>query len=461
MSGVSWKESNLQAGDRVGGATLTKCIAAGAGVVVWTARTDDAKKRVVCTLASGASDDQRAHFLAVADGVSGSKPPIGTVPIVLVDDEAVGYVADLSANGTLADVGSFGWNDKQRVLAFRHLVRVVAGLHDAGKTHGWLQPENVVIDARSKPRVMNAGAMDVGGACGEGGDGARALAPWAAPEVRAGGSADKRSDVYSLGRILLFLLLKRTPPSSDEDVPRLDALKNEPEGLVRMARRCLLRDEEARYANANGLITDFELLDAGKSVGTPHPDETAPARPATNAAAKPSATTKPRTASSIPPPRIPEQGKRLPKSAVAGMLAVVLLAAVVVVLLPGGSESAVGALDGATVEERVAQLKALRDKGETAFRGAELAGADLSNLDLKQCAFDRAVLRGCKCAKTDFTDAYLWNVDVTDADFSGARLGDAMPHLMTGWETTTCDAETRLPSGWGCTEGRPALLVAK
>jgi hypothetical protein len=116
-------------------------------------------------------------------------------------------------------------------------------------------------------------------------------------------------------------------------------------------------------------------------------------------------------------------------------------------------------LQGKTPAERADAVRRLKASGTTQFVRVDLAGADLSKADLRTAVLDGSSLRATNCRGSDFTDASLLNVDVAQADFSGAKLTNTNPSFMVGWTNAKCDNNTTMPSGWTCQEGRP--LVAK
>jgi hypothetical protein len=85
-----------------------------------------------------------------------------------------------------------------------------------------------------------------------------------APELWLAQPADERSDIYSLGITLCFILTGETPPRTTEDVfvawanrPRAAAI---PEPLKAVIRRCLGRRPEDRYQSARELRLALETI---------------------------------------------------------------------------------------------------------------------------------------------------------------------------------------------------------
>jgi uncharacterized protein YjbI with pentapeptide repeats len=87
------------------------------------------------------------------------------------------------------------------------------------------------------------------------------------------------------------------------------------------------------------------------------------------------------------------------------------------------------------------------------FRGLFLAEADLSGLDM-----EKADLRGADLSRANLTHTRLVGANVSDASLDEAVLAGAdlrqVDLAVASVRAATCDAETRLPDGWLCSEGR-------
>ena len=80
---------------------------------------------------------------------------------------------------------------------------------------------------------------------------------FAAPEqLEEGDQATERSDVYSLGRLLYFLLLGRSPGYQVERDPQLENLAEFPAPLVQVVRRATQFDPLRRYANVDEMMAE-------------------------------------------------------------------------------------------------------------------------------------------------------------------------------------------------------------
>ncbi len=179
-------------------------------------------------------------------------------------------------------------------LPFEHVIdliqqaaRGLAYAHGRGVVHRDIKPANLMLDARGTLRILDLGlARADGPALAEnhaagGTSGARTdltQAGWVvgtvdymAPEQAADAKdADPRSDIYSLGCTLFFLLTARPPYAGQTSTERLQAHRHGPvpalraarpdvpDELDRVFRRMVAKNPAERYASMNDLVTDLD-----------------------------------------------------------------------------------------------------------------------------------------------------------------------------------------------------------
>lgn len=145
---------------------------------------------------------------------------------------------------------------------------VAAGLahaHSYGIVHRDLKPENIMIARDGTLKITDFGLAHVdkkykgrrleiietpeleGGTEG-----------YIAPEVANGNAATTRSDVYSLGALLHFLLVGETPPVPGTCSPEIYKIKNK--ALIYLLSRALNITAARRYLSAKEFLSDLEKI---------------------------------------------------------------------------------------------------------------------------------------------------------------------------------------------------------
>jgi serine/threonine-protein kinase len=449
-------------------------------------------------VADEATAAERERFARMAEDVHAAGEALpGVLRVYAVDPSREAFLTDLWTTGSARDLSALKWSPRRRATFVLHVVRVLDALHGLGMVHGCLCAANVLLDDDLEPVVAEAGTVPVHELTTRASD-TTLYTPFAAPEVMEGKAPDVRSDLYSAGRLLEEAVKGDEPSAALQDI----------------IARCTAPDPAARYSSAAELATALEavvgqLSDAEAPVA-PSPPEVSPRveRPATaRERPGPSVATAPSRPSSEPkhawqPPRL---------LGVVGVLLVVT--SVAVSLLVGGSTDLlrdtmdvalvlgvalattlarpaedtsrnrglalqVGLAAGAAAIVFVLQPLAVTDRiaaqrhmhGNDAarreaiaeivrlgrdFRGFSLASLDLSGMDLAG-----ADLRGVDLSHANLTHARLFGAQVQNANFDGAVLAgadlDQVELQLAGTGAATCDAETRLPRGWRCRDGRLA-----
>lgn len=164
--------------------------------------------------------------------------------------------------------------------------RVATGLAAAHRTrviHGDIKPSNILLTFKGEPMLMdfNLSGGPLGDASRQGGTppymAPECLAGFLPPESQAGVRTcfDPRSDVFSLGVVLLELLLGRIPFKFDFNDPASLPCEQEwlqlisqpnaagrliPSQLQAVLRRCLAYEPALRYAQADELSGDLQEI---------------------------------------------------------------------------------------------------------------------------------------------------------------------------------------------------------
>lgn len=268
-------EGGFSGGDPVADVEVVEALATGAHLTCWRARRADGTEATVHAVLPGTDDATRDHFLAVAADLARQQRQRrieGMLEIGAVDPLAAAYVGACAPLGTMLDLPVLDWDAEQQLDFAWHICAVLQRMHGAGIIHGFLRPENVLLDEALQPVLANTQAIDIAAECEENDEAGRQYRDFAAPEVRAGSEPDERSDVYSVGRLLHFALIGGAPHEPDEELPRLDSLAKAPPGLTRIVRKCTAFDPDRRYANVAALRLDLDRYRQDKPTGLRHPE---------------------------------------------------------------------------------------------------------------------------------------------------------------------------------------------
>jgi hypothetical protein len=495
-------------------------------LVCWKAKRGNGSELTVHALTKGASPAARDAFVsAVSDFAAALEGASieGVLPVASIDPLAGAYLGEVAPLGTMADVPLLKWDVGKKLAFLRRLASTLEALHARGLVHGCLRPETVVLDEDLRPVLANASAFDIAEHCKQDRVASQKHRDYAAPSVLDGDKADAFADMYSLGRLLQFMLEGSTPTGFGELVPRLDCLSQLPPGLVRIVRRATVLDAAQRYPSMDELLEDLDRYDRDETVGMDHPgvDDIAryaatgkhlrkPTKAEATAKKRPSKGPRARAVTRALSPRakaavrtgglallglgaigagmfgaydsgvdqplwtgiamlgalivgfaLPSFGTR---KALGRVFLVVLCLSAVFLADVTRRAAAVGAarsgLSSDTLAARLDAFRALKRDGKRDFSGANLAGADLTGIDLQECVLDSANLEGTILRGANLQRASFVNTRATGANLSGADLAGVNADFIVGWLLTECDSTTHMPNGWTCTDGKPAKTAA-
>ncbi|MEA2238501.1 MAG: eukaryotic-like serine/threonine-protein kinase [Thermoanaerobaculia bacterium] len=170
------------------------------------------------------------------------------------------------------------------------LADAVAEAHEHGIVHRDIKPSNVMITPRGRVKILDFGiarldesalpgqASDLTGTASQTNIGMLiGTANYMSPEQALGESADRRSDVFSIGVLLYELITHRLPfagKSTGDTLHRITSLEPEPMArfnyelpieLERIVRKCLEKLPAHRYRSARELHTDLASITRDRS----------------------------------------------------------------------------------------------------------------------------------------------------------------------------------------------------
>jgi hypothetical protein len=158
------------------------------------------------------------------------------------------------------------------------LCQATAAVHQAGVLHRDIKAHNVIREAGGRIVLMDFGAGQMLGA-GTDGERLSGTPAYMAPEVLAGGRATVRSDIYSLGVLLYYLVTGTYPVEGHswtdfilkharfERRPLGDVRPDVPARFVRIVERATALSPDDRYATPGAMLADLTAVVAGGAGG--------------------------------------------------------------------------------------------------------------------------------------------------------------------------------------------------
>lgn len=244
-------------GERVGDFIIEELFAPGATGAIYLAWHEASRARVALrvleapALVDPTRRAQLDHELAVAAGLRHPNL-VGIVGQGLCLLTGARYVAyELPQGRSLWDLlearGGTPLDVADVVPIALGVVDALEALEARGLAHRWLTPHSILVDAAGVVRIVDVGL----GALVE----PEYATPYTAPEVAAGGPADPRADLYSLGACLFTLLTGQEPPDQGAVVA---------EPMAAVVHALCAQDGAARYPTARALRRDLERVRGGE-----------------------------------------------------------------------------------------------------------------------------------------------------------------------------------------------------
>ena len=258
-------------GKRIGRFRLQGLLGAGAVGRVFRAEDAILHRRVALKVISSHSADGQINrdidqFLTEARAAAALEHPHVVQIYEAGESGTLCYIAmELLEGGSLKDlVEAAGPMDPGRACTLAaDAAEALAAGHAVGIVHRDVKPANLMLTRTGRCKVTDFGLATIADADGAvAGEKSAGTPLFAAPEVIRGNSADERSDIYSLGATLYYLLAGRPPYKAktrrevlrmhvEEPIPNLRAVRpGLPEPLVAAVERALDKDPGQRFMTA-------------------------------------------------------------------------------------------------------------------------------------------------------------------------------------------------------------------
>jgi serine/threonine protein kinase len=253
-----------KAGDLLAGMELLQPVGNGAFATVWLAKKpgpDTGERYAVKVLHQTCltSGSMLWHFRR---GVKAMKyltrktdvhPQI--VPLLREDDSSLAFVMPFLPGQNLVNVKERGWSVEKKVEVLISICRTVEYAHRRKVVHRDIKPANIVFDGQGTPFLTDFDLADMETATTLSvADRGLGSPMFAAPEqIENSEKPDVRCDVYSLGRLLHYLLLERPLNVSPDHPADFEGLSKLPLPLIAIVRKAAARDPSKRYRDVASL----------------------------------------------------------------------------------------------------------------------------------------------------------------------------------------------------------------
>jgi serine/threonine protein kinase len=243
----------------VAGATLETVIRAGNFGTVWRATRVDSGAacavKVFHRHCAGRGQMLR-HFrqsISALRALKDAGAPPSIVQFLEADDSQLAFSMTLVSGSDLSEIARRGWTTDKKMQVFSGVCEAVRFAHQRGILHRGLRPANVLYDETlACPVVTDFDLADVSTL-----DTTTAL--YAAPEQRQGSAARLvESDIYSLGRLLQYLITE-TPPAGP--APSVGE-----ETIARIIATCTREAPAQRYGDVEELQSEVRRWRTGQGV---------------------------------------------------------------------------------------------------------------------------------------------------------------------------------------------------
>jgi len=236
----------------VAGVLVGKPIFRAPGIVVHGGLDGEDREVAVIVRQAVTTDGQKLNFENIPRYANASG-------IEVIKEEPYVILVTPEPKGVFRDLPWSSWRLEERLRHFGEVVNILARFHAIEVPVGTLSPDYIAVDDKLRPFVLGPRIAPRSGA-------------YVPPETASERIIDLRSDLYSLGRLLYFVVAGEDPPREARDIPRLEELGSYPAGIVRIIRKATSLNPDQRYQLIDDLRSDLSQYRQHRDVGVEHPD---------------------------------------------------------------------------------------------------------------------------------------------------------------------------------------------
>lgn len=256
-----------RSGDLVAGAELVRVVGAGSFATVWQAKSDDGRPSAVkifdfdkITLGLMFWRFQRGIRAMQHLATDSGDPPKSMCMIRGVAGDGLAFRMDYLPGGDLSRLPKLGFSDSKKRAIFHQVCSAVSFAHASQVVHRDIKPANIVLDNEHNAVLTDFDIADLTFAVTQSVAASLGSPHFASPEQLTGDHlvADVTADVFSLGKLLLYLHSESPPPLgwltgaarlSEPLLADIHDLR-----LRQVIGRCIQRDPAARFQSVTDLM---------------------------------------------------------------------------------------------------------------------------------------------------------------------------------------------------------------